>query len=179
MKKETTFFESVLKSAMMTGLAVIAITLIGYMLDLTTNKLFGILGFVVLLVGIVLGTKQVRENVLKGSITYGKAFVSGLLISVFAGVIVGIFSFILYKFIDPTLFDKILAIQEEAYLNAGMSEDQVEMTIEMARKMMSPVMTMISSIFGYALIGGIISLITSAILKRENAIANPFAEVEE
>jgi len=178
MEKKTTFLESTLKSGLLTGLGVVVIMLAGYMLDLTFSKWFGSIGFVVLIIGIIYGTKQVREFVNKGSISYGQAFGSGILVSAFAGVLIGIFSFVLYKFIDPTLFDKMIALQEESLLNAGMAEEQIEMGIAMARKMMTPVMMLINSLFTYAILGGVLSLVTSAFLKRDQAINNPFAEEE-
>jgi len=52
------------------------------------------------------------------------------------------------------------------------------MGIAMARKMMTPVMMLINSLFTYAILGGVLSLITSAFLKRDQAINNPFAEEE-
>ena len=178
MEKKTTFLESTLKSGLLTGLGVVVIMLAGYMLDLTTSRWFEYLGYLALIFGIVYGTKQVRDSVNSGSISYGNAFGSGIMVSVFAGVILGAFMFVLYKFIDPSLFDKKLSLLEEAWLNSGMSEDQVEMMLEMAKKSMTPLIIMVSSIFGYAFFGGIFSLVTSAFLKRDQAINNPFAEEE-
>ena len=55
-----------------------------------------------------------------------------------------------------------------------MTEDQVVQMEEMMRKMTNPLIMVFSSIFSMALIGTILSLVVSAVLKKKPA--NPFEE---
>jgi hypothetical protein len=58
-------------------------------------------------------------------------------------------------------------------MEKGMSDDQIEMAINMQKKMLQPFIMTILTFFGTAIFGFIISLITSAILKKQG---DPYQE---
>jgi hypothetical protein len=176
MEKNTSIWKNTLTNGVILGLVLIIYTVLLYITDLTFNTGMGVLVYVILIAGIFIGTKSYRDKVLDGSISYGKALTTGVLISVFAAIIISVFIYILYKWIDPGLMDKIVKMKEDKMLDRGMSADQVEQAMNMAKKFMSPLITMIGSIISYVLIGTIISLVTSAILKKEK---NPMIEETE
>ena len=62
-------------------------------------------------------------------------------------------------------------IQEEM-LNRGLPADQVETMSEMQRNFRTPFMMMIGSVFTYAFLGLIFSLVTSAFLKKDKPMFN-------
>jgi ABC-type antimicrobial peptide transport system permease subunit len=83
--------------------------------------------------------------------------------------------------IDPSLMEQIRIMQEEALMQQGMSDDQIEMAGEMMSKFQSPLVLVISSLFTFAFIGFIISLVTSIFIKRkedENAFDEAMGEVK-
>ena len=123
-----------------------------------------------------MGTKSYRDKVLGGTISYGKALAAGVLIAVFAGILSSLFSFILTTWIDPDMVEKGFKVMEEKFQNRGMSDDQVEMIMNRVRENASTVKTLIYGILGFAILGTIISLITAAILKKEE---NPLMEGNE
>ena len=89
------------------GLILVVYSVLLYLTGLTFNKSLGFIQYVVLFAGIYLGTKAYRDKALGGYIKYGKALVFGLIISVFVGIITVFFNFIMMRYIDPGLIDKI------------------------------------------------------------------------
>jgi hypothetical protein len=167
---------SLMKHAMTYG-AIIGLTLVVYSIllyitGLTFNKSLGLLVYVVLIAGLYLGTKAYRDKVLGGFITYGKALGLGVLISVFVGIITVFFNFIMMRFVDPGLIDKYMAILEETYQNSRfISADQVDLLVEKGRESMTAVWSLPVGVLSFSFFGFIISLITSAFVKRN---PNPF-----
>src|SRR6056297_368993 len=102
MNKDNPFIKMTMTYGLITGLVLIIYTLILYMTNnlLDQNFILGILNYVILIAGIIYGTKSYRDQYLNGYISYGKSLGTGVLISVFAGVIMGIFTYLLYEVID-------------------------------------------------------------------------------
>lgn len=169
------FMQAVLTAGLVTGIGIIMITLIGYITDLILKPWFSIFGFIILIVGIVWGSKLVREKCNGGSLTYGRGTGSGIMISLFTGTIVGIFAIILYKYIDP---DLLVQIQTGKMLRSGVPEDQIEKSLESLAEYNTPLILFLSELIIYTFVGLIISLITSAIVKKE-PVVNLFTETEE
>jgi hypothetical protein len=71
-----------------------------------------------------------------------------------------------FKFIATDELEKIFAQTEERLYNQGMSEDQIEMAMQMTRKMTTPLTMAIGTIFSYTFMGFIFSLITSSFIKK-------------
>jgi hypothetical protein len=171
---------SPIKSAMtygaIIGLSLVVYYVLLYLTDLTFSKSLGLIQYIVLCVGIYIGTKAFRDKELGGSIKYGKALVFGLVVSIFAGIIVVFFNFIMMRYIDPGLVDKNMAIVEETLQNGRFSRlippDQMDQALERARDSMTSVWSIPSGVFVFSLIGLILSLVTSAFLKKD---PNPFA----
>ena len=88
--------------------------LFGSLIRFTDLGLIKYLNLPIIFYSIHKGTKiyKIRHNYT--SITYQKSVVSGLLISVYAIIIVAVFSIIFYKFIDP---NSLRFVMEKAYLN--------------------------------------------------------------
>jgi len=171
-KQENTYLKSTMTYGLVTGLVLIVYTLLLYSTNnlIDQNFFLGIINYLILIGGIVIGTRSYRDQFLEGYISYSKALGYGVVISVFTGIIVGIFTYLLYAVIDPGLLEQSMKIFEEEMLNQGMSPDQVETFTEMQRKIRSPFMMLISSVLSYALLGFIFSLITSAFLKKDKPI---------
>ena len=55
-----------------------------------------------------------------GMITFGQALGAGIVIFLYYTIIIAVFSYILYAFIDPDLIDKMLAGTEEQLLERGL-----------------------------------------------------------
>jgi hypothetical protein len=158
------------------GLSLVVYYVLLYLADLSFNKGLGLVQYIVLSVGLYIGTKAYRDKALGGFISYGKALVFGIIFSVFVGIIVVFFNFIMMKYIDPGLVDKNMAVIEETFQNSRYSRlvpaDQMDEMMEKSRESMTSLWSIPSGVFVFSLFGLIISLVTSAFLKKD---PNPFA----
>jgi hypothetical protein len=77
------------------------------------------------------------------------------------------------RYIDPGLIDKYMAIMEEQFENSRfIPADQFEEAMERSRDAMTAVWSLPVGVLSFTFFGFIISLITSAFVKKD---ANPFA----
>ncbi len=165
MDENRTIWKNAINYGAITGLSLVVFTIILYVTNLTFNKSLGFLNYGILILFIVIATKKQRESE-NGIISFGKAFGLGVIVSLISAIILGIFMYFLYAFIDPDLIQKISDLQEQELLAQGLPDEQVENAIEMAKKFVGPTIISIGTVFGFTFIGTIISLITSAILKK-------------
>lgn len=164
MEQKGSLLKSSLNYGLITGIAMIVFSLLVWMLDAMFVTGINMVSYLILAGGIFLGTKAFRDNVQGGFMSYGQGLGVGTLIALVAAVLSGVFSMIMMKYIDPDLIDKMMAVTEEQMLKNNVPEEQMQAGLEMSRKMMS--FAWIIAIFTTTLIGFIISLIVSAILKK-------------
>ena len=74
--------------------------------------------------------------------------------------------------IDPEFINKMMAVIEEEYVKAGLTEEQIDAAMGFVSKMQSPIVMAITNVIGFAFMGAIFSLVTSAFLKKEKPIFN-------
>ncbi len=148
--------------------------LIGVLIHLTffaTGKLIelswlsGTLGFIAMIIFIVLGIKKFKkEN--DGFLSFGQALKIGVGMAVVSAVITILYTFLFTNVIDPTFQERAMEAQTQAWLDNGMTEEQVEQSLEVAKKFQTPLITSAMSILFAAFFGFIFSAITGAILKK-------------
>jgi len=125
-------------------------------------------GYIPFIAFLILAQKEFRDT-LGGFITFGQAFVAGLLYSVFGAILIAIFIYIYFTFLSPDVFSKIMDTQRDAMSQKGMSSDQVDQTMNVMNKY-GTLITAFFTIFGVAIFGIIVALIGAAILKKERTI---------
>jgi uncharacterized membrane protein (DUF485 family) len=136
------------------------------------SAFIGILQLALMAFLLVYYTKRYRDTMFNGKITFGQAFTFGVLLIVFSSVISSLYSYILNKYIDPDYMHRVMTmIQDKTYQmlsNSGMSQDQIEaQMIKIEEKgVPSPIETLVSSLEGGLIGGAIMSLISSAIVKK-------------
>jgi len=162
------FLKSTMTSGALLGIGMVIYHLILYIFNANLNSGLAIIIYVILIAGIIYGTKAFRDNLNGGYITYGKAVGTGTLIALFAGVVYGLYQYIYVNFIDPEFFDKLMETMIEQYQNAGIDDDKIEQMLEYSDYSRNPIFFTLSTVLGLAVIGLIISLITSFFLKKEN-----------
>jgi hypothetical protein len=169
-----TYLKSAMTYGLITGVALVIYTLLLYMTGnyIEKNAFLGILQWLILAGGIYYGIKTYRDQYAEGYITYGRSLGLGVLISVFVGVIMGLFTYLLYVVIDPELLERSMKIAQEEMLNAGMPESQVEAATKMQRTFNSPIIMLFSSVLSFAFVGTIISLVVSIFTKQDKPMFN-------
>lgn len=83
-------------------------------------------------------------------------------------------AYILYKFIDPGLINKMLAFAEETMVKRGFPQAQIDAGMAVQKKIMVPEIMAPMSILGSMFYGTIICLIVSIFTRKEG---NPLIDV--
>lgn len=179
MEQKSTFWKSAMTYGIYLALINIVVALVIWAGGLLEKM--GFMGFIVIFVVnfaimitfLIISTKKHRDNELDGNITYGQAFVFGLVVVVASTVISGLFSYILNKFIDPDYTHRIMTAIQEKTLNwmssKGVSQDQIDATLSKFEEKGIPTafeslrQNLLSGFIG----GSILSLISSAIVKKK------------
>jgi len=159
--------KSALNFGAVLGLALMILTLITYIFELYEMKWFQYVNWAVFIAGIVIGTKKYRDEVCSGVISYGSALGYGVLLSLFSSIIVSVVNYIYLGYVDSGFLDFTLEQQEMELFDSGMPAEQIEMTMGYTKKFMSPIMIAFWGVLGSVVMGFIISLITSAFLKKD------------
>ena len=167
MENKPNVWKNALNWGVIVGVVLIIYSILMYFLDLSLEKWVSWVSYIILIGGIVYGTIQYRDNVLGGSITYAQALGFGVLISLFAAILSGIYSYVFFTFIDPDFIEKIIVHTQDEMLKQGLSEDQVEQAMEMQKGFMKPGVLVAISIPMLTFMGFVFSLITSIFLKKE------------
>ena len=166
-QKSENFLKSTMTSGAVLGLALILHSVVLYTFDATLVKGMNFIGWAIIVAGIVYGTKNFRDNFQNGIISYGRALGTGTIITVFAGFIQGFYMYIFVNYIDIEYFDRLIEQTVILYQEGGLTDEQIEASLEMSEIMRTPVALALSTIFVSAFLGFIISLLTSIFLKKE------------
>lgn len=133
---------------------------------LATGQHLQWLGFIIMFVILWLGIKAVREESPGKYLSYGKGVGTGVLISLYSGLMSAVYTFIHYKFVNTDFADYNMELVRAKWEQAGMGADQMEKAEGFARMFMGPVTMAIMTPIMAVLFGLILSLIISAFLKR-------------
>lgn len=161
------------------GLALVVYYLVLYVANQFFNPGLGYVVYLIIAGGLFFSMKHFRDKLNAGVLTYGNGVKLGVLVAVFSGFISGVFTYVLF-IIDPTLIDQMIQVQQQALIESGVPDSQIELVEEMMRKRSNLAVIVISSLFSMALVGLLISLIVAAIVKKnpDNGFAEAVKEVE-
>ena len=151
----------------MFGLAILVINLLIYVLEMYDSTLMTIVSSVIGIGGLVYGIKKYRDDACGGTISYGSALGYGVMIALFASLIVAVGNYAYWGFVDDGFLQYSLDKQETTYYESGMPDEQIEMSLVWAEKMLTPGMASIFGIISQVFMAFIISLIAAAFLKKD------------
>jgi hypothetical protein len=153
-----------------TGIALIVLSLILYVTNLYMNQVLQYASYVIIIAGMVISSLQYRKNQLKGFMTYGQAFSVGFLTALFAAIISIIWFYFYIKYINPGLTDEILAqVRAKMEAKSGqMSQEQMDQAMSMTERFMTPVWMMVWGFLGNAFWSAIFALIIGIFLKKKD-----------
>ncbi len=165
-----------LQQGLVLGIALIIFYLVLYVAGInvygSTEKSSGAylsyLSYVIIIVGLFLGIKSYRDKALGGAINFGRALGFGTLMSLFAAIVLTIYTILFIFVIDPDVMQGIYQLAEEQMIEKGLPDETIEKSMEITRMVTVPMM-IIGIIVGNTLGGTIISLILGAILKKGEA----------
>jgi hypothetical protein len=151
------------------SLAIVVLSLILYLLNLDKGSGLEWLSYVILIAGLWLAQLNYRNKYLGGFITYGQAFSVGMWISLIVGIIMGIYTYVFFKHIDPSAMEEAMLIAEQRMLDRGMTDLEIEQGMMMAQKFASVGMYTFIAVAGNFIMGMIFSLVTAIFVKKEDA----------
>lgn len=166
MEQKSTFWKTAALYGLYLGIVLTLFYVILYVLGQSLNKSLALISYPLLAIGITMAQINYRDRELNGTISYGQSVGFGVALMFFVGIITTLYNLIIFK-TDPSLIEQAKTMQEEAMLQKGMSEDQIEAAMSITSKMFTPGWMAIMGLFGSVIIGTIISLITSIFVKRQ------------
>ena len=172
-KKYNNFYKSASTLGLIMGLATAAIHFIFYLLEYKMSQPLAIilLTLLAVIVTVVYGTIKYR-NSLGGYISYFQAFIFGVMIFLFAGIVGAVYSYV-FNNIDPDYVYRQLETYRGYLLNSGFTEIKVDEIITESKaaldyQMQHPFQSIFSSACFNTFIGAIFCLISSAFLRKSN-----------
>lgn len=159
-----------LKSGLILGLVLVVFSLILYVADLNDNLWVASFSNVIVAIVLYFSITNFRDSQQEGFITYGKGVRIGFLTGLFASVLLAIFTYIYVIYIDPSVMEQAIINAEESILesNPNIGDDELDRALGMVEIFTNPVMMSVMTIFWYALVSVVFSLIISIFAKRED-----------
>ena len=165
-EKPVSLWKSSLTYGLYLGIALILVSVIYYATGNIFEKSVQWVSYGLMIAGIIIAQLSFRKA-LGEVMTYGQALGIGVLTMVFASVISGFYTYLLYGVIDPSLQEQLrLSIEEQIVRQGNVPEEQLDMAIDIATRFQKPAIMFVMAIFWGAFAGLIISLITSIFTKK-------------
>ena len=166
--------KSVLKFGLLSSLTLVILFAIqfslGDSLSYSNSEIFGYISIVLALLFIYFAIKNYKESINNGSVSFGKALVIGVLVSLLAGLTFGIINYIYVEVINPEFMTEYYKhMVEKAKSSLSAAEFQIRLQDMEAEKALFS-NSIISSLVMSAtvlIIGFIIAGISGLILQRK------------
>ncbi len=165
---------TVLRYGVYSGITICVLALAGWFLgknlDYSIQEVIGYAGMVVSLLFVFFGIKHFRDKENNGIVSFGKALLIGILISLIAALAFGILDVIYIKYINPDFVAEYYAHSIEEIRNSlPAAEFEVKFKeLEAQKEMFSNTFLNFFLMFAtVVIIGFIISLISALILQRK------------
>ncbi|MDP2175915.1 MAG: DUF4199 domain-containing protein [Bacteroidota bacterium] len=172
-------YKTAFKWAIIGSLIQYILTLASYYLNGQTmnpdNKVLTIIasliGVVVIIMVIVLAIKEYRNQFSGGYVTFKRAFWVSFLCSLFLAILSALFMYLFYQFIID--FDVMMSEQLDQTIlqlkKRKLSEEQINQSVTISKKFMTMPIMISFAFIGSWVLNTLISLIASAILKKQPA----------
>lgn len=124
-----------------------------------------VVGFVAMITLIILGIKKFKQAN-GGYISWGQGVKIGLGIAMISAVITVVYTLLFMNVIDPSFQEQAMEIQQQKWLDGGMTEEQIETFTESAKNFQGPGVISAMILAFSAFVGFIISAVIAAIMKK-------------
>jgi divalent metal cation (Fe/Co/Zn/Cd) transporter len=177
-KSKRLFWNKAMLWGLYMSLALILFTSILYITDNFFITLRSWIDTIIIVVSIVLCAMAFKSKLPEDeAFPYSRALGLGIATSFFSSIIIGLFYFILYQYIDPSLIEEIIIEAEEALIETGFGEAM----IEQQTRFINPAFLSVQHMFNIVFSGLLVSLITSIFLriKPQDGFAEAMSEVDD
>ena len=169
--QEITPKQIMLNYGLMLGFASILISVALYAMGKTYDPHWsvGVFSTLITAVVVILGIKKIKEFN-GGFLSLSEALKTGLGIALISGLIFVVYNLIFVTFIEPEYFARMMEVQQQKLIETypNFSDEQLEASLEMAKKMSGPMINSAIIIIGSLFLGFVISLIGGLIMKKSD-----------
>ena len=124
------------------------------------------ISFAIMIGGIVLAMNAFKQQN-QGFMSYGQGIGIGTVLSAVTGLMSGIFAYVYMTFVDPEMMVRITEkMRTDMEARGGMTDEQIDQAITMSGKFMNGPFMLVFALLGSILIGVLLSLVISAIIKN-------------
>lgn len=167
-KTKVSVFGTALTYGLYAGLALILLSLLYYVFNVHMVVWLSYLNYVILIAAIIIATITYRNKLNGGFVSYGQGVAIGAILSVTVGVIMAVYLWLYFTYINVEGIQEIYEMTEQTLVEKGYSDDIIDQQMAMSSKFMKMPLLNILSLFGMAFWGTIIALLTSIFLKKSD-----------
>tara|TARA_B100000965_G_C19335262_1_gene644896 strand:- start:176 stop:697 length:522 start_codon:yes stop_codon:yes gene_type:complete len=154
------------------GLFLISIALIMWILGINEQQsvIPSILNNIIIIGFLVYAIIIYRDNYNSGFISYSESLKLGTSVAFFSSIIMAFYSFIYIMYLEPDMLNEVLKTTEQAVLqtNPEVSEEELELALNMTSKLFQPHWLMIMSVLSGTFMGFFFSTIISFFVKKND-----------
>lgn len=153
--------------SLIAAIPVMLLALVIQMVSDNPQSAWNYLSYLFLLGAIIMGQISWRNKALGGYMTFGQAFKYSMLFLMWYSIVIAIWTILFTTVIAPDMVDRILEQSRQQLESQGMPEDQIEMGLEVTRKIMNPAAMAIFALLGNFIFGLLFGLLGAAITKKD------------
>ncbi len=149
------------------GITSIVLSVIFYALNMHLEQgiINAVIGVGVMVAFVVLAQKKFKTDNMN-IMSFWQAVKIGMGVVLIATVISLIYNQVFTNFIEPDFTNQVLEKQRQTWIDSGLTDEQIESQMEMAKKFSGPLISSAFVILGAAFFGFIVSAIVGAVMKR-------------
>ncbi|PRY12634.1 uncharacterized protein DUF4199 [Pontibacter ummariensis] len=164
-EKEPSVVSVAFKYGFIFALVGVIYSLILMVSDLGDNRWLSSLAYLILIAGIVVAMKSYREDN-HGYMSYGQGLGIGTIVAAVFGFLSGLFTWLYTEFVDTEYMARMMEKQRVQMLEQGLSDEQIDAGMAMAENFQGPLTMILGATFVTLIIGFILSLVISGIMKN-------------
>ena len=170
MENKVSIWKNSVNYGLIAGVLMIAFSLILWLLGMMENKVLGYINYLILAFIMFLAATNWRDKFNGGWMSYGEAFKTGFYVTLIAAVLLIIYNYVFFNFIDPEFLAGQLLKAEDAILeaNPNISDADLDNAMELSAKFTSPGMIAIFGLIFTLIFGTILSAIVAIFSKKVN-----------
>ncbi len=130
------------------------------------GQYIGIVSAIIPIMGIYFGIKERRDKVNFGYISFKDAFRTGIVITFIIGVMIVVFTYIYYEYINPDFVNILSTETEKTLIQNNASRDDINAALEIVRYQYSFSVQIIQQLLFVFVGGTIISIVLAFFLKK-------------
>ena len=111
------------------------------------------------------------KNTKKQGFGYGQQVVAGLVMSLVAGAIIFVGSWLITTAVFPTYYADMQAMGEKVLAAKGLTPEQIAATMDKEKAMMTPMGSSITAFIGTTITGLVVALIAAVLIRNKGAVA--------